>query len=237
VFFLSSLSISLGELDVNLCVHVVKVLLEQFLNTLSLHLESRSDTSIFNGENLIRDEDFSGLLDVVKALFFADSANLGNNGLLKVGVLREGSNIFGFIVLHGPGLSTFIKSNNHYGVTLKGISVDETRSNQVTDSEGTFKLLRSNIFTLRKLHDHLGTIDDGNSSILVCLTNITRVEPTLIIEGFLGDFGKLVVPREDVRAFNLNLSTGVRLVSCEVVHVRNVLQSNLGASNRSSNMA
>lgn len=206
------------------------------MDAISLHLEGRSDAAIFNGENLVGDEDVSGLLDVVEAFGFADSGDLGNDSLLKLGVLRDRSRVGGFTVLLGPGLSTFIEGDNHDGVALEGVGVDETGANQVTDSEGTFELLRSNVFTLRQFHDHLCTINDGNTSVFVGFADISSVEPALFIEGFLGDLREQVVALEDVGSSDLNLSTGVRLVGREVVHVRNVLQSNLSAFNRSSNV-
>lgn len=206
------------------------------MDAISLHLEGRSDAAIFNGENFVGDEDVSGLLDVVEAFGFADSGDLGNDSLLKLGVLGDRSRVGGFTVLLGPGLSTFIEGDNHDGVALEGVGVDETGADQVTDSEGTFELLRSNVFTLRQFHDHLCTINDGNTSVFVGFADISSVEPALFIEGFLGDLREQVVALEDVGSSDLNLSTGVRLVGREVVHVRNVLQSNLSAHNRSSNV-
>lgn len=185
---------------------------------------------------MVGDEDVSGLLDVVETFGFADSSDLGNDSLLEVGVLGDRGRVGGFTILLGPGLSTFVEGDNHDGVALKGVGVDETGANQVTDSKGTFELLRSNVLTLRKFHDHLGTINDGNTSVLVGFADISGVEPALLIEGFLGDLREQVVALEDVRASDLDLSAGVRLVGREVVHFRNVLQSNLGASNRSSNV-
>lgn len=230
--------ISLGQVDVDLGVHGVKLLLVERLDALSLHLESGSGATVFNSPDDVGDKDVSWFLNIVETALFAHGAHFGDDGFLEFGVLGKRLCVFGVLAVGlSPLLSTFVKGNNHDSVTLERISVHKAGANKLAGTKGFFELLGSDILTLRKFHDHLGTVNDGKGTILVDPSNITRVEPTLIVEGFCSDFLQLVVAFEDVRTFHLDLSTGVRLVGAEVVHIREILQSDFGTSDRSSNMA
>jgi hypothetical protein len=209
--------------------------LEKFFDSLSLHLEGRSAAAVFNRETFCRDVNIFGLLDAVVVVSFADSLHLSNNGLLELRVLGDGFVVLWLAVSGSPLFSTFVKGYNHDSATLERGGVDEAGAHERTSSERTFKLLRSNVFALRKLHNHLSTVDDRNGTILVGSSYISTVEP-LSIEGVFGNFGESEVTLEHIRPSDLNLTSGVRLVGGEVVHVGDVLQPNFSAPDRASNV-
>jgi hypothetical protein len=185
--------------------------LEKFFDSLSLHLEGRSAAAVFNRETFCRDVHIFGLLDAVVSVSFADSLHLGNNGLLELRVLGDGLMVLRLAFSLSPLFSTFVKGYDHHSATLERGGVDEAGAHEGTSSERTFKLLRSNVLSLRKLHDHLSTVDDRDGTILVGSSYISTVEP-LSIEGVFSNFGESEVALEHVRPSDLNLTSRVGLV-------------------------
>lgn len=75
---------------------------------------------------------------------------------------------------------------------LEGVSVHEALFNEGREDKDVFKLLGSDIFTLRQLEDVLRSVDDLDSAVGEDLSNVAGFEPSLLIEGLLS----LVITQE-----------------------------------------
>lgn len=64
------------------------------------------------------------------------------------------------------------------------------------------ELLRSNVLTLGKLEQVLLSVNNLDSMVLMDLSNISCVEPAILIQNLLSLDGVFVISREDTRSFN-----------------------------------
>jgi len=100
-----------------------------------------------------------------------------------------------------------------------------------------FDLLGSNVLALGKLEDVLLAVDDLERAVGLDLADIARVEPAVGVNGLARLLRLLVVALADRRAANADLTAGVGLVLCSVVHLGHIHELELDARQGATNVA
>lgn len=79
----------------------------------------------------------------------------------------------------------------------EGVTIDQALGDFSTEAEDVLNLLGSDVLTLRKLEDILGSINNLDGTVGVDHSDVTGLEPSILVEGLLRLVGSLVVTRGD----------------------------------------
>mmetsp|Transcript_7586 Transcript_7586/g.21562 ORF Transcript_7586/g.21562 Transcript_7586/m.21562 type:complete len:230 (-) Transcript_7586:1425-2114(-) len=138
----------------------------------------------------------------------------------------------------GPTQKNFlVRYNDGHQESLETVPMDEGLSHPLALNEDILDLLRGNVLALGKLKDVLLPIDDLETAVRQDSADITRVEPSVLIDGILGLLLLLVVANKACRGAHTQFPPRVGLVATEVVHLRNIYELQLGARGGGTNVA
>ena len=118
---------------------------------------------------------------------------------------------------------------NHHGhaAALERVTVAQALGDHRRQTQDVLNLFWRDVLTLRQLEDVLRPVNDLDCAIRVDLCDVTRVKPAVSVEGCLGLLGIFVVARENRAAIDLDLTSWIRLVCHEVLHVRDAADAQL----------
>jgi len=160
------------------------------------------------------------------------------HGLIQIRILAKSLEIASLVVFLSPlHYWRDFGYDDSTETVLEGVSVDEDLADERSVNVNIFKFLGSDVFTLGKLENVFGAVNNFDRTVGENLANVTRVEPSILIKGFFVLIRALVVPRGHVTSKKLDFSTRVRLVGGEILHLRKIFQSELGAFQNSANMS
>lgn len=138
----------------------------------------------------------------------------------------------GDVIGAGPIGNPFLVGDDHsHTCVLEGVTVEEGLLDHSGQRHDLLDLLRSDVLSLRELEDVLGTVNNLDRSIREDHADISRQEPAIISEGLCGLIWSLEVASEDGGSLHANFAARVGLVRAQVVHLRQVLQTEFNGLN------
>lgn len=119
---------------------------------------------------------------------------------------------------------------------MEGLSVDKDLSNGGALHVVILKLFRGDVLSLGELEDVLRSVNDLDGSVGQDLHNVSRVDPAVIVKGFLSLLGVLEVATEHIGAEELEFSSRGIVVG-EVAQFGAVSESHFHSGAETADMA